>query len=78
MTGATVGLSPAEDQDDLAMLADRITRAEVAAPTHLHPAAKSTTANTALGPFAAALLDGARDSLSRHRPLRSQGRKSMS
>jgi hypothetical protein len=55
----------AEDQDDLATLADRITKAEAAAPTHPHPAAKSTTANAALGPFAA-LLDRARDALSRH------------
>jgi hemerythrin superfamily protein len=53
------------DQADLATLADRITKAEAAAPTHPHPAAKSTTANAALGPFAA-LLDRARDALSRH------------
>jgi iron-sulfur cluster repair protein YtfE (RIC family) len=55
----------AEDQHELAALADRITKAEASAPTHPHPTAKSTTANAALGPFAA-LLDRARDALSGH------------
>jgi iron-sulfur cluster repair protein YtfE (RIC family) len=57
-------LRSVEDQADLATLADRITKAEAAAPTHPHPSAKSTAANAALGPFAA-LLDRARDALSR-------------
>src|SRR5581483_4811313 len=41
------------DGETLATVADRIRKAESAAPTHPHPSAKSTTANVVLGPFAA-------------------------
>jgi hypothetical protein len=57
-------LRAAEDPVDMAQLADRLEQAETAAPTHPHPSAKTTGGNVALGPFAA-LLDRARDALSR-------------
>lgn len=55
----------AEEPGELATLAERIQKAEASAPTHPHPGAKSTKANASLGPFAA-MLDRARDALSRH------------
>lgn len=51
-----------EDADSLAKLADRLEKAEKAAPTHAHPSARSTTATAVLGPFAA-IVDRVRDAL---------------
>ena len=50
------------DGETLATVADRIRKAESAAPTHPHPSAKSTTANVVLGPFAA-IVDRVRDAV---------------
>lgn len=50
------------DSETQATMADRIRKAESAAPTHPHPSAKTTTANMVLGPFAA-MVDRVRDAV---------------
>jgi iron-sulfur cluster repair protein YtfE (RIC family) len=51
-----------EDPAALADLEEAIRKAEAKAPTHPHPSARSTTAATVLGPFAA-MVDKVRDAI---------------
>lgn len=51
------------DSEALQQARDRVKRAEVMAPSHPHPSAKTTAMNYAAGPFAA-MLDRARDAFS--------------
>jgi hemerythrin superfamily protein len=51
------------DADRLAKLGTAMERVEKVAPTHPHPSAKSTAANTVLGPFAS-VMDRTRDLIS--------------
>jgi hemerythrin superfamily protein len=54
-----------ESPDLLAKLQVALERAELAAPTHPHPSARSTKANLVLGPFAA-IVDRVKDAMSSH------------